>query len=604
MKKIIYSFILIISSFSAISQSFNWSVDANGIYRDGVPFFLNGQSWAKATPFTDGTGTVNETLVKEKLSELSAIGVNTIRIYGSPDDSDWGNSYFSNYANLIRWIEEWNVENPDGGDPNKAIHYMVQISPEDNLSSLSDDLPTNDEASFARAISDTSHPGSVASLINTINNAAGTGGSKYLMGYLIYHELNVSSKYASWYNAVGAQGIEDFMNAVADAIHNTYAPGKLVSHTGDAKDSGNGIAVNIYQEIENLDTTSGNVFKNFDLIGFNLYISTDAMLKENQYYDRIVNRRGFSVNSNRGWYVGETGASYDRDANPSSVAAANYENHEGGANLEIMWHKTKALGNLIGFMLFTVQDNDTDLPVSSAIKQRGHYDFYGDKKFLYYIYKDILIDEVSTNNRFHSTDEHEIGVNIVEGATDYTITFQFKNKTASNKEFFWSIHGDAGSGSQRFSDLEDEAYLILSPGQEMSVERTVTKPSSNSLYAISALVIKEKTPSNQYFYGREHTLSDGISTVAGLNLYTDNPALSINDYLVNNSNSKLKSGLILVTNKGGFKLPPEGSWHLTLYTLTGAKILNIKLNNGVFLKWSELLPNIKSETLIYRLRRI
>lgn len=603
MKKYVFLFVLALISSRATTQSFNWSVDANGIYRDGTPFFLNGQSWAKATPFTDGTGTANEALVKEKLSELSAIGVNTLRIYGSPDDSDWGNAFFSNYGNLIKWIEEWNDDNPDGGDPNKAMYYMVQINPEDNLSSLSDDLPENNAASFARAISDTSHPGSVASLIETINNAAGEHGSRYLLGYLIYHEFNVSSKYTSWYNAVGAQGIEDFMNAVADAIHTTYAPGKLVSHTGDAKDSGNGTSVNIYQEIENLDSTSGNVFENFDLIGFNLYISTDAMLKENQYYNRIVNRRGFSVNSNRGWYVGETGASYDRDANPNSVAAANYENHEGGANLEIMWHKTKTLGNLIGFMLFTVQDNDTDLPISSAIKQRGHYDFYGDKKFLYYIYKDILIDEVSTNDRFHSTDEHEIGVNIVEGATDYTITFQFKNKTTSNKEFFWSIHGDAGSGSQRFSDLEEEAYLILSSGQEVSVERTVAKPSSNNLYAISASVIKEKTPSNQYFYGREHTLSDGISTVAGLNLNTDNPALSVKNHIVESNSRLIKSGLVLVTDNSGIAIP-EGYWDLTLYTLTGAKVFNKKLYNAVFLKWNELLPNIKSEILIYRMRRI
>lgn len=502
--------------------SFEWSVDVNGMYRDGIHFFLNGQSWAKATPFTYESGATNETLVKEKLSELSAIGVNTVRIYGSPDDSDWGSSQSSNYANLIKWIEEWNVANPDDGNPNKAMYYMVQISPEDNLSSLSDDLPTNDPESFERAIIDTSHPGSVASLITAINEAAGTGGSKYLMGYLIYHELNVSSKYASWYNAVGAQGIEDFMNAVADAIHTKLAPGKIVSHTGDAKDSGNGIPVNLYEEIENLDSANGNVFKNLDLLGFNLYISTDAMLKENSFYQRIVNRRGFSVNGNRGWYIGETGASYDRDANSSNVAAANYKNHEGGANLQIMWNKTKQLGNLLGFMLFTVQDNDTDLEINSGIKQRGYYDFYGDKKFLFYIYKDILIDEISTNNRFHSTDEHEVGVAIVEGASDYTITFQFENKTSSNKEFFWSIHGDAGNGSQRFSILEEENYLILDGGEDITITKTVVKPGSNNLFAISASVIESKVPIHQYFYGREHVISDGVSTVAGLNLNENN----------------------------------------------------------------------------------
>ena len=602
MKKYLILIIIVFTSFNTFSQDFTWTVDANGMYRDGIPFFLNGQSWAKATPFTDGTQATNETLVKEKLSELSAIGVNTLRIYGSPDESSWGNQYFDNYANLIKWIEEWNVANPDGGDPNKAMHYMVQISPEDNISTLSDDLPTNDAASFARAISDTSHPGSVASLITTINDAAGPNGSQYLMGYLIFHEFNVSSKYASWYNEVGAQGIEDFMNAVADAIHNTYAPGKLVSHTGDAKDSGNGISVNIYEELEDLDTTNGNVFESFDLLGFNLYISTDAMLKENSFYDRIVNRRGYSVNSNRGWYIGETGASYDRDANSSSVAAANYENHEGGANLQIMWQKSKALGNLIGFMLFTVQDNDTDLPISSAIKQRGHYDFYGDKKFLYYIYKDILIDEISTNNRFHSTDDHEIGVTIVETSADYTITFQFNNKSVLDKEFFWSIHGDAGNGSQRFSNLEEENYLILNAGQETTVVRTVVKPGSNDLFAISASVIEEKTPSNQYFYGREHVFSDGISTVAGLNLNLNNLPLSVTDLTANNYHNS-KSGVVVITDKNGFKTP-EGSWEITLYTLTGEKIASRKLHNSVFLKWGELISNIKTQTLIYRLEKI
>ena len=602
MKKNIFLFTLTLISFSAMSQSFTWTVDANGMYRNGSPFFLNGQSWAKATPFTDGTGTSNEILVKEKLSELSSIGVNTLRIYGSPDESKWGNSFFENYANLITWIEEWNVDNPDGGDPNKAMHYMVQISPEDNLSSLSDDLPTNDAASFARAISDTSHKGSVASLITTINEAAGPNGSQYLMGYLIFHELNVSSKYTSWYNAVGAQGIEDFMNQVADAIHTTYAPGKLVSHTGDAKDSGNGTSDNLYQEIEDLDSNAGNVFENFDLLGFNLYISTDAMLKENTYYDRIVNRRGISVNSNRGWYVGETGASYDRDASSSSVAAANYENHEGGANLQIMWKKTKELGNLIGFMLFTVQDNDTDLAISSAIKQRGHYDFYGDKKFLYYIYKDILIDEISTNNRFHSTDDHEIGVTIVEGATDYTITFQFNNKTTSDKEFFWSIHGDAGSGSQRFSKLEEEDYLILDAGEQSSFTKTVVKPNSNTLFAISASVIKEKTPDNQYFYGREHLFSDAISTVAGLNLNINNAPLSVHEFSTIQLEN-LKYGLIIVTENNGFRTP-EGSWEIILYSLKGAVVFRKKLYKSQILNWNELLPGISTHTLLaYKLKR-
>ncbi|MDN3619546.1 hypothetical protein QWY81_08790 [Polaribacter undariae] len=602
MKKYLVLIIILLSFGNMFSQSFNWTVDANGMYRNGTPFFLNGQSWAKATPFTDGQQTNSEALVKEKLSELSAIGVNTLRIYGSPDDSKWGNSYFENYANLIKWIEEWNVANPDGGNPNKAMHYMVQINPEDNISDLSDDLPTNDAASFARAISDTSHKGSVASLINTINTAAGTDGSKYLMGYLMYHELNVSSKYASWYNEIGAQGIEDFMNAAADAIHNTYAPGKLVSHTGDAKDSGNGISVNLYQELENLDSEDGNVFENFDLLGFNLYISTDAILKKNSYYKRIVHRRGISVNSNRGWYVGETGASYDRDANSSSVAAANYENHEGAANLEIMFHKTKELGNLIGFMLFTVQDNDTDLAISSVIKQRGHYDFYGDKKFLYYIYKDILIDQVSTNNRFHSTDDHEVGVTIEESTSNYSITFQFKNKTTSDKEFFWSIHGDQGSGNQRFSKLEEESYLMLNAGEQTSFTKTIVKPSSNVLFAVSASVIKEKTPDNQYFYGREHVFSDAISTVAGLNLNVNNFPLSIKDFSINH-NQNLKSGLIIVTENNGFRTP-EGSWEIILYSLKGSEMFRKKLHKSQILNWSELLPGISIHTLLaYKLKR-
>ena len=127
-------------------QAFNWTVKADGIYRDGVSFFMNGQSWAKHTPLTYNKGASGELIIKQKLSELNAIGVNTLRIYGSPDDNDWAGS--ANFENLIRWIEEWNRANPDGGNPNNAIYYIVQINPQDNQSTISDLLPYNNSASF------------------------------------------------------------------------------------------------------------------------------------------------------------------------------------------------------------------------------------------------------------------------------------------------------------------------------------------------------------------------------------------------------------------------------------------------------------------------
>lgn len=494
------------------AQPFNWSVNSSGIYRDGSPFYMRGQSWAKETPITYGLGTSCETDLKAKLSALNAIGVNTLRIYGSPDDSDWSGS--SNFANLIKWIEEWNVANPDGGDPNNAMYYFVQINPEDPQSLISDDLPENSSASFNRAIHDTSHPGSVASLIQTVDNI--TGGSDYLLGYMIYHELNGSNKYIDWYNTVGASGIEDFMNDVADAIHNTYASGKLVTHTGDAKQP----TADIYEQIENLDSSPGNVFENFDIIGFNLYISTKEMLNEGSYYDRIPQRRGFSVNSNRGWYIGETGASSDVAA-PTTIPAVNYTQSQGLANLQIMWQKSEELGNLIGFMLFTVQDNDLGDPISDNMKQRGYFDVYGDQKMLYYAYPDV-VNEISTNERYHYTDDHAVGITIVDNANDYTITFDFENKTASSIDFFWSIYGDDGSSNQRFSSLHDEAYVSLSGGQSTSVVKTVSKPGTNDLFAVEALVIDDLTPSNSYSYGRDHLLADAIGTVAGLNINTSN----------------------------------------------------------------------------------
>ena len=70
-----------------------------------------------------------------------------------------------------------------------------------------------------------------------------------------------------------------------------------------------------------------------------------------------------------------------------------------------------------------------------------------------------------------------------------------------------------------------------------------------------------------------------------------------------NYNSNLKSGLVLVNESSGFKRP-EGTWEISLYALTGAKVFNKTLTNSKFLKWSEVIPNIKTEILIYRLKRM
>ena len=507
-------FLISLCLFSSVlfAQDYSWTVTKDGIYRDGSLFYLKGQSWAKQTPITYNTGTSSEAALKQKLSELSAIGVNTLRVYGSPNDSDWDGS--SNFANLIKWIDEWNIDHPDGGDPNKAMYYLVQINPADDESTISDKLPLNTSASFNRAIHDTSNPESLASLVSAVDDV--TGGSQHLLGYMIYHELNGSNKYIDWRDTVGASGIEDFMNAAADALHTTYAPGKLVTHTGDAKQP----ADDIYEQIEHLDNTDGNVFANFDMIGFNLYISTTQMLDEGIYYDRIPQRRGFSVNDNRGWYIGETGASSDVGAS-TGIPAVNYTQSQGVANLQIMWQKSKDLGGLIGFMLFTVQDNDLGATISDDIKQRGYFDVYGDKKFLYYAYPDV-VNEISTNERYHFTDDHGVGITVVDDGTDYTITFDFENKTSANKDFFWSIYGDDDSTSQRFNRLVDEAYVTIGANTSTTVVRVVSKPSSNDLFAVEAVVIDDLTPSNPYSYGREHILSDAIGTVAGLNLNTGN----------------------------------------------------------------------------------
>jgi len=510
---------MLLPAFSSVvfaHTPYTWAATSSGIFRNGDAFYLNGQSWGKMTDFTYLKGAGAETIVKQKLTELNEIGINVLRLYGSPDENDWGESS-ANYGNLITWIEEWNVANPDNGDPNDAMYYMVQLSPKDPQSSITKNLPENTSTSFDRAINDHRNPGSVASMVQHLDNI--TGGSKYLLGYLIYHEFNYSPKYADWYQAIEARGIEDFMNAVADAIHNTLAPGKLVSHTGDLKST----TTDIYDEIEDLDSAEGNVFESFDLIGFNLYASTDSLLSENAYYDKIVQHRSLSVNNNRGWFVGENGASYDLDADPEDVQAANYTNPGGIANLQILRQKCEELGNMIGFMMFTVQDNDKRQTSDfNSMKQRGHFDFYGDKKFLYFAYPDI-IDEISINKRHHSTDDHDVGVTIINGSGTYTVSFEFENKTSSSKDFFWSIHGDdEGSSSQRFTDLVEQEFLTLSAGQSTTVVRTVLKPSSNNLFAVTATVIEDLTPTNSYLWGREHLLSDAIGTVAGLNLNVNN----------------------------------------------------------------------------------
>lgn len=338
-----------------------------------------------------------------------------------------------------------------------------------------------------------------------------TSGSDYLLGYLIYHELNVSTKYDDWRDVIGAQGIEDFMNAAANALHETYAPGKLVTHTGDAKEPSD----DIYDEIESLDEIDGNVFEHFDIIGFNLYISTDAILEQDEYYGRIARRRSISVNSNRAWYIGETGASYDESANPHAVALANYSNAQGGANLQLMWNASRALGNMAGFMLFTVQDNDLGDSIGNNIKQRGFYDCFGDRKFLYYIYSDV-VNAVFTNRRWHNRSQHNLGVSISECATEYTVEFVLHNKSAETQDYRWSIYRDnGGSSKQRFTDVVDDDYEVVAGGTITTVVRKVPIPDTGSLFVATASQIIDIRPPSAYLWGREHLLGDAVCTVFG-----------------------------------------------------------------------------------------
>lgn len=513
--KIICLILLLMSGSLSQAQDYQWTTDADAIYRDGQEFFLRGQSWAKKTPFLNARGEEAETDVKRVFTELNSIGVNTLRIYGSPNDSDWDGS--PNFDLLIKWIEEWNVDNPDGGDPNNAMYYMVQMSPGDAQSSINSNLPENSSESFDRSINDLTNPESVASLVKKVDDI--TGGSQYLLGYLIYHEFNVSSKYSDWEDAIGLQGIEDFMNTVADSLHNRYAPGKLVSHTGDAKDDND----DIYEGIEALDDIQGNVFQEFDLIGFNLYISSHALISENNFYDRIVNRRALSINDNRGWFIGETGPSFDKLANSSSVAAANYTNPEGGANLQLMYTKSMDLGNMIGFMLFTVQDNDLGTPVGDDIKQRGYYDVYGEKKFLYYVYPDIL-NKISSNHRKRLTENYLMELSIEENASDYKVSFRLENYTDQRANTYrYSIYSDNGSGgNQRFGQTISDEYVTLGPCESIDIAQTVAMPTSKLVVA-SASLIREFNPENAYLWGREHILEDALCTVAGLNQFLDNP---------------------------------------------------------------------------------
>ncbi len=598
MKRTIIILIILYHQFSFLfaQSDYTWSTTGDGIFRDGIPFFLNGQSWSKKTEFTYNKGISAESTVKKALGELHEIGVNAIRLYGSPDENDWNAS--SNYKNLIKWIEEWNAAHPDGGDPNKAMYYFVQLSPKDPESTISGDLPENSSASFNRAINDVSNSGSIRNLIKTIDEIS--LGSKYLIGYLLFHELNISSKYIDWFATIGAGGIESFMNDAADAIHNTYAHGKLVAHTGDAIDNVNGI----YNSIEALDASPGNVFANFDMLGFNLYISTDALLEEDTYFSRIVNRRALSVNDKRGWFIGETGVSYDLNADPGSVAAANYANHEGGANLQIMLDKSRKLGNMMGFMMFTVQDNDTQETINlNAMKQRGHFDYYGDKKFLYYIYPDI-VEQISSNERFHSTPSHNIGVKIEEDKSSYKIAFNLKNKTDTDKEFFYTIHSDDGTSKQRFAIEKETESLTIGGGVDTTIFRIITRPEVTDLIAVSINVIKEYSPLNPYLWSREYILDDAICTVAGLNLNTDNlPGKETNISIVREEEDFKTQGVIILKENQVLKIP-DGEWHLNIYNLNGSLLYNKQVSSNEKVELDNCISNNMRGIAFYTLRKI
>ena len=168
-------------------------------------------------------------------------------------------------------------------------------------------------------------------------------------------------------------------------------------------------------------------------------------------------------------------------------------------------------------------------------------------------------------------------------------------------QFSSSIYGDdGGSSKQRFSIEKHVEYVTLNPGEEKIIKKTEAIPPNNSLLAVTASVIEKHTPINQYLWGREHLLSDAISTLAGLNLNLEN----LPDYPLTSIPHHTRKNLgairgLYVPNGGQVLSIPEGRWELKLFNLNGVLLYSKHVETSDHLLLDGLFPEINQGIALY-----
>lgn len=467
-------------------QYSTWSSDTKGITRDGTKINLIGQSYSTISTLLNNPDTVFGIL-----DEFNKYGGNAIRLYQWMKDP-------ARRKSTIQNIETWNDRNPDNGDPNKSIHYWVQLNPMLSNGSLPD---LSKKSDIEEAIYSISNKYSLQSQINDVLSE----NNEHLMGILIYHELNVGSEIKEWIRVNDPVAVDDYMNKIADEIHTKMAPGLLVSHTGDVKVKTDPLK-DAYLKIESIDDISGNVFANFDFLGWDFYISNVYLISGLEYGERLANRRNMSVMDNRGWIVGETGPSNLMEGKGSG-GLNDHTQSQAMAQMEIMYEKCLELGDLVGYVYYGLIDSK----LTDITKMRGWFDFYGYPKSTLYTISSIHSDSDNSNRSFENQDTKITGKSYI---SDDSVVLEVEALNSSEEVMIMNINILSAQDTSKIvyehiSQLEQN--IQVAPGESIKTTQELNRSEYDGDYFFTVRMVIGSEPENSYKYGRDKLTVGALS---------------------------------------------------------------------------------------------
>lgn len=445
-------------------DGYRWTVDAtHGLRRDGKPFYMRGVG------LSTGTTICGRYELYRILDQLHEAGFNVIRLYAPPSDT-----YSCDTA--IAVCEQWNADHPDGGDPNRAIHYMIEFKPR-----LKDgSMPDLDDPESIRQALHGDHPQSLKSMIQSVNHHR----PRHLLAYIFGHEFTFSGGINAWLRKYQYQKVADFFQLTGDAIRKQYAPGILMSHECDGRVA--------YDRFEALDDIPGNTLAGCDMLGWNWYPDTQKLMS-GEIEPMLKKWRDMS--GSRGWYIGET--SPTTDVNCPRWSARNYTQPQACANIEAFYRLCRKVGGNIGFNLFKSTDDGN----TAVGKQRGVFDWYLSPKMRYFMHDQIMLLS-NPGDRSFENDQCCISGEVTTKGKAYHISWSARNKT--DKRLFIRLEKlGAADTPQYFEPVEDAHDIPVEPGQTVKGSFALDASAHTGEYVISLRMMSDINPPNAYLNGRD-----------------------------------------------------------------------------------------------------